>query len=394
MVDSGDANSVELGVKFRADSDGHITGLRFYKASANVGTHIGNIWTSSGTLLGTATFTNETASGWQQVSFNNPIPVTANTTYIASYFAPVGHYSEDDGYFGSSGVDNPPLHALANGVDGANGVYIYNPSSAFPSNGYLSSNYWVDVVYTTAASYSLSGKISGTGGAGATVTLSGTRNVTTTADGSGNYSFAGLGNGSYTLTPSNSGVTFTPPSRTVTVNGTSLSGVNFTATLTNPLDISGTISGAGGAGATVTLSGAGNATTAADGSGNYAFYQLVNGTYSVTPSLTGYIYTPGTQTVTLNGSSGTGVNFTSQTATYSSVVLSWTASTSPVVGYNAYRSTISGGQYTKLNSSLIATTSYTDQTVQSGSTYYYVATAVDSQGNESSYSNQAVATVP
>jgi len=120
----------------------------------------------------------------------------------------------------------------------------------------------------------------------------------------------------------------------------------------------------------------------------------VNGTYSVTPSLTGYIYTPGTQTVTLNGSSGTGVNFTSQTATYSSVVLSWTASTSPVVGYNAYRSTISGGQYTKLNSSLIATTSYTDQTVQSGSTYYYVATAVDSQGNESSYSNQAVATVP
>ena len=392
VVDSGDGNSVELGVKFRADSDGHITGLRFYKASANVGTHIGNIWTSSGTLLGTATFTNETASDWQQVSFNNPIPVTANTTYIASYFAPVGHYSEDDGYFGSSGVDNPPLHALANGVDGANGVYIYNPSSAFPSNGYLSSNYWVDVVYTTAASYSLSGKISGTGGAGATVTLSGTRNVTTTADGSGNYSFAGLGNGSYTLTPSNSGVTFTPPSRTVTVNGTSLSGVNFTAT--NPLDISGTISGAGGAGATVTLSGAGNATTAADGSGNYAFYQLVNGTYSVTPSLTGYIYTPGTQTVTLNGSSGTGVNFTSQTATYSSVVLSWTASTSPVVGYNAYRSTISGGQYTKLNSSLIATTSYTDQTVQSGSTYYYVATAVDSQGNESSYSNQAVATVP
>jgi uncharacterized protein YjdB len=76
------------------------------------------------------------------------------------------------------------------------------------------------------------------------------------------------------------------------------------------------------------------------------------------------------------------------------VGLAWTASTSPVVGYNAYRSTTSGGPYTKLNSSLISGTSYDDQTVQSGTTYYYVTTAVNSLGLESVYSNEAAATVP
>lgn len=77
------------------------------------------------------------------------------------------------------------------------------------------------------------------------------------------------------------------------------------------------------------------------------------------------------------------------------VALAWTASTSSgVTGYNAYRSTTSGGPYTKLNSSLIVGTSYADPAVQSGSVYYYVTTAVNAQGVESTYSNQSVATVP
>ena len=77
------------------------------------------------------------------------------------------------------------------------------------------------------------------------------------------------------------------------------------------------------------------------------------------------------------------------------VALAWTASSSSgVVGYNAYRSTTSGGPYTKLNTSLISATSYTDQTVQHGLTYYYVTTAVNSLSLESAYSNQAAATVP
>jgi hypothetical protein len=78
------------------------------------------------------------------------------------------------------------------------------------------------------------------------------------------------------------------------------------------------------------------------------------------------------------------------------VVLNWTASTtSGVAGYNVYRSATSGSGYAKLNSSLIAATTYVDGTSQPGQTYYYVATAVDSSGNESAYSSPpAAATIP
>jgi hypothetical protein len=148
-LDSGDVNAIEVGVKFRADTAGSITGIRFYKATTNTGTHTGHLWSSTGTLLGTATFTSESASGWQQVSFTTPIPIVANTTYIVSYFAPAGHYSDNSNFFAQSGVDNPPLHALANGVDGPNGVYLYGPSGGFPNASFQSTNYWVDVVYVS-----------------------------------------------------------------------------------------------------------------------------------------------------------------------------------------------------------------------------------------------------
>ena len=77
-----------------------------------------------------------------------------------------------------------------------------------------------------------------------------------------------------------------------------------------------------------------------------------------------------------------------------SVDLSWSPSTSAVVGYNIYRSGTSDGPYAKINSALNATTAYTDNTVQAGATYYYVTTAVDGSGVESAYSNQAQAVVP
>jgi len=147
-VDGGPDAPVELGVKFRSDVAGFITSIQFYKAAANTGTHIGDLWTTNGTLLATATFTGETASGWQQVNFANPVPISANTVYVAAYHCNNGHYSADDNYF-ISGVDNPPLHALANGVSGPNGVYTYGAGSAFPTNGFNADNYWVDVGFAT-----------------------------------------------------------------------------------------------------------------------------------------------------------------------------------------------------------------------------------------------------
>src|SRR3954453_2929749 len=100
-----------MGRKFPPQNAGTIAGIRFYKGPTNTGTHTGTLWTSTGTLLATATFANETASGWQQVLFSSPVSISPNTTYVASYHAPNGHYAEDDNSFASSGVDNAPLHA-------------------------------------------------------------------------------------------------------------------------------------------------------------------------------------------------------------------------------------------------------------------------------------------
>ena len=82
-------------------------------------------------------FTSESASGWQTVSFSSPVAVQPNTTYVASYYAPNGHFSASAAYFynspapgpiGGAVVDSPPLHAVRNTGTTANGVYRYGAS--------------------------------------------------------------------------------------------------------------------------------------------------------------------------------------------------------------------------------------------------------------------------
>jgi hypothetical protein len=141
-----ESTPIEIGVKFYADADGRITGLRFFKARSNIGTHMASLWTANGTLLARASFANETESGWQQVNFSNPVAVTAGTHYVASYHTSAGHYAGDHDYFASN-FDNAPLHALKAGADGGNGVYTYSKDSVFPTSSYKSTNYWVDVVF-------------------------------------------------------------------------------------------------------------------------------------------------------------------------------------------------------------------------------------------------------
>ena len=77
-----------------------------------------------------------------------------------------------------------------------------------------------------------------------------------------------------------------------------------------------------------------------------------------------------------------------------SVALSWRASSSSVAGYNVYRGTKSGGPYSKINSSLDAATSYSDTSVTAGDSYYYVVTAMGTDGVESTHSSQVGATIP
>jgi hypothetical protein len=140
--------SVEVGLRFRSATDGFITGIRFYKGLANTGTHVGSLWTQTGTLLGSVTFGSETASGWQEQDLVPAVAISSNTTYLVSYHAPNGNYAIDLGYFATSGFDNPPLRALADNEDGRNGVFIYSATSTFPTNTFSSANYWVDVVLT------------------------------------------------------------------------------------------------------------------------------------------------------------------------------------------------------------------------------------------------------
>jgi hypothetical protein len=150
-VTASDPNALELGVKFQSSVAGQITAIRFYKGPQNTGSHVGNLWSASGTLLASATFSGETTSGWQQVNLSSPVSITANTIYVVSYHTNQGFYSVNDNYF-TSAHSNEPLTAPDTGSSGGNGVYAYGSTSSFPTNTYLGRNYWVDAVFTSSSS--------------------------------------------------------------------------------------------------------------------------------------------------------------------------------------------------------------------------------------------------
>jgi hypothetical protein len=222
-IDSADTHSVELGVKFSSEAAGTVTGIRFYKAATNTGTHIGSLWTTGGTLLASATFTGETASGWQQVNFSTPVTITPNTTYVAGYLAPKGHYSDNPSAFATAGVSNAPLSALANTVS-ANGVYTYSATSTFPASTFKATNYWVDVDFLPTP---VPGQVT---------------NVNATAGpGSASVSWSAPSEGgpptTYTVTPyigttaqTPTTVTGSPPATSVTIKGLT-SGTTYTFTV-------------------------------------------------------------------------------------------------------------------------------------------------------------------
>jgi len=175
---ASDTNSVELGLKFSSSVAGSVTGVRFYKGPNNTGTHVGHLWTSSGMLLASVTFANETVSGWQQANFSTPVNINANTVYVMSYLAPNGNYADDQNYAWST------LSATPLSVSGAApGVYAYAPTATFPTNTWNASNYWVDVVFNAAPGAAVAVSASPS-----SVTLSpgGTQQFTATVSGTSN----------------------------------------------------------------------------------------------------------------------------------------------------------------------------------------------------------------
>ena len=151
--------SYEVGVKFTASVSGEATGARFYKQTWMSGyLHVGHLWSSTGTLLATATYTNETSYGWQQVNFSSPVAIQANTVYIVSFSTGGGYFGINTNFFTSGGVTNGPLTALSNSVSGGNGVYNY--AGDFPDVDSNGLNFWADVAFTPSSSGSDAAKAS------------------------------------------------------------------------------------------------------------------------------------------------------------------------------------------------------------------------------------------
>jgi subtilisin family serine protease len=174
----------------------------------------------------------------------------------------------------------------------------------------------IDLIAAINVTFSLSGRVVSPRGfpmAGVTMTLSGASTATTVTDADGAYSFVDIGNGSYDITPSLTAVVFTPAVRTVTVTGSSVQVKNITA---NVYAISGkvrTASGRAVPGVIMTLGGDGSALAMTDGSGRYEFPILGNGTYTVTPSKTGYAFIRLSRTITVSGADEGGKHFTAVT---------------------------------------------------------------------------------
>ncbi|AWN52476.1 Mo-co oxidoreductase dimerization domain protein [Methylobacterium sp. 17Sr1-1] len=227
VANESDTGAVELGVKFQASSAGTVSAIKFYKGSQNTGTHTGTLWSSTGQALATATFTNESASGWQTATFSSPVALTAGATYTASYHTNTGHYSTTTNGFANA-VTNGPLTAPSTG----NGVYAYGSSSLFPTSTYQNTNYWVDVVFNpsgTAANQSPVA-VNDTGPAvtkDTAVTFSTSTLLANDTDPNGDplsvTSVGGATNGTVSLNSTNSTITFTP-----TTNYTGSAGFTYT----------------------------------------------------------------------------------------------------------------------------------------------------------------------
>jgi hypothetical protein len=137
---TNDNQAIEVGVRFRADVDGFVTGLRYYGAASST-PRVGHLWTEGGTQLASATFVGDSLVGWHTVALSPAVRVTKDTTYVASFLSSDGTYYADPGFFNAA-FDAAPLHAPAAG----NGVYKYG--GGFPTDSFDATSYGADVLFT------------------------------------------------------------------------------------------------------------------------------------------------------------------------------------------------------------------------------------------------------
>ena len=164
--------------------------------------------------------------------------------------------------------------------------------------------------------YNISGGVSGATQQGVTINLTGTDIKSVTTDVNGSFNFSNLINGHYTVTPVNPGYTFTPLSAAINMSGANVSGPYFTSSASGvqTYNLSGTVIGVVKENVLITLSGTGKASTSTNASGDYSFTGLSNGSYTATPLLNGYSFSPVSVQATVNNANAVFVNLASAIA--------------------------------------------------------------------------------
>jgi len=425
VADGGDAQSVVLGVKIFADVPGQVLGCSFYKAATNIGNHVVSLWDSTGRLLASQAATNETASGKQLVVFSSPVAIAANQVFTCGYFAPAGHFSNDKNSF-TVQADVPPLHVPVNG-----GVFVYGTQATrWPTSAWTASNYWVDVLFVPANQ--TQNWISGIKVSSTSTAASISWNTAVPADSQVEYGptalygsvsavgaakvFAhvvGVG-GLLAATTYHFRVRCRDSDGVLVVSADSILLTEASALTVSPspvlavspmsLSFAGQAGGSAVAPASLSVTNTGWGSLTYTGTSDQQWLSLSSAsgtapsTLQVSPALIGLQAGSYSGYVTVNGGGTTkvvAVTLVLEPAPAShSVALFWSASLdSHVVSYSMYRSTISGSSY-GLSASAISGLTFTDQSVQPGTRYYYVVTAVDDQGHESAYSNETIAAIP
>ena len=360
----------------------------------NIGT--GNLTVSSESVTGTGFsvtgFTAQTLTPNSTMTFNAVFAPTTAGAVSGSITVNTNLASPTTIALTGTGTA-PAMSATPSSVGFGSVVDGQNNSQTITLKNTGTANLVVSSASATGTGFSVSGFTAQTLTPNSTMTFNAVFAPSSTGGMSGSVSVATNAPGSPTvisLTGTGAAATYVLTATPTTLNFGSVnvgSNSSLAVTLQNNGNSNITISGISGATGAWSTSGSGAGTTLTP-------TQSTTLNVTFTPSASGAA--SGTITISSNDTTPPSISVSGTGATVSSSVsLSWTPSgSSGVVGYNVYRGTISGGPYTKLTPSPVATASNTDSTVSSGQTYYYVVTAVDSSNNESADSNQAVANIP
>jgi hypothetical protein len=150
-----DTHSVTLGVQFFSTQVGTINGVRFYRGAKSSSGYSAAIFDGmSGARLAFKSVSTEPCHSvpcWEELDFSTPLSISANKTYIATYFVKGGHYAGDNQGLANKVTSGPLTAPASSQAAGGNGVYIYGSSLLRPNSTYQATNYWVDISFTPSA---------------------------------------------------------------------------------------------------------------------------------------------------------------------------------------------------------------------------------------------------